>query len=60
MLFIVIIASLIGSVGTAILAAFLLPREGRISPLTKTAVLSYATGAMLAAALLGMIPNALR
>lgn len=60
-LFLVVLASAIGSAGTALLAALCLPREGGgFAARTKTAVLSYATGTMLAAALLGMIPHALR
>ncbi len=55
----IIVFSLFGSVGTVAVASLLFFRRGELSPAWKTSVLSYATGTLLAAALLGMIPHAL-
>ena len=57
--FLLLVCSLAGSVGSALLASLLLLRRGEFSPRMKTTLLSYATGTMLGAALLGMIPHAL-
>ena len=58
-LLLILLFSLLGSVG-CVVAAGLLFRTGReFSPALKTFVLSYATGSLLGAAFLGMIPHAL-
>lgn len=54
-----LVCALAGSVGSALLASALLLGRGGFSPRLKTLLLSYATGTMLAAALLGMLPHAL-
>ena len=58
-LFLVIVFSLLGSVGCVLLASLLFVGRREFSAREKTAVLSYATGTLLGAALLGMIPHAL-
>jgi zinc and cadmium transporter len=57
--FLLLLCSLAGSAGSALLASLLLLRRSEFPPRVKTALLSYATGTMLGAALLGMIPHAL-
>lgn len=58
-LFLILLFSVLGSAG-AVLAATLFFGTGRvISPQLKTGVLGYATGSLLGAAFLGMIPHAL-
>jgi zinc and cadmium transporter len=57
--FLLLVCSLAGSAGSALLASLMLLRRGEFSPRMKTALLSYATGTMLGAALLGMIPHAM-
>ncbi len=51
--------SLLGSVGVVLAAGALFATGREFSPRLKTAVLSYATGTLLGAAFLGMIPHAL-
>ena len=51
--------SLLGSVGAVLVAGILFQIRSEFSPRLKTAVLSYATGSLLGAACLGMIPHAL-
>jgi len=51
--------SLLGSVGTVLVAGILFRARSEFSPRLKTAVLSYATGSLLGAACLGMVPHAL-
>ncbi|MDD2763194.1 MAG: ZIP family metal transporter [Opitutaceae bacterium] len=58
-LLLVIVFSLLGSVGCVLLASLLFMGRWEFSVRGKTAVLSYATGTLLGAALLGMIPHAL-
>lgn len=59
-LILVLVASLLGSFGSVAVAALLFRGRGAIAAPVKTAVLSYATGSLLGAALLGMIPHALQ
>ena len=55
----IILFSVLGGVGSALIASLLfVGRDNRTAP-AKNPVLSYATGTMLGAALLGMIPHAL-
>jgi zinc and cadmium transporter len=58
-LLLVIVFSLLGSVGCVLLASLLFVGRREFSARGKTTVLSYATGTLLGAALLGMIPHAL-
>ena len=51
--------SLLGSAGSALLASLLFLRQRTFSPAWKSTILSYATGSLLGAALLGMLPHAL-
>lgn len=52
-------ASILGGVGSVLVAGALFRAGREPAPAIKTAVLSYATGTLLGAALLGMIPHAL-
>lgn len=58
-LLLILVFSLLGSVGTVLVAGLLFRAKREISPRFKTMVLSYATGSLLGAAFLGMIPHAL-
>lgn len=58
-LFLIIFFSLLGSVGCVLVATLLFRTEGAFSAYLKNLVLSYATGTLLGAAFLGMIPHAL-
>lgn len=58
-LILILVFSLLGSVGSVLVASLLFLRRRELSPAWKTGILSYATGTLLAAALLGMIPHAL-
>ncbi|HQF37526.1 MAG TPA: ZIP family metal transporter [Opitutaceae bacterium] len=55
----ILIFSLLGSVGAVLVAGVLFRVRREFSTRLKTAVLSYATGSLLGAAFLGMIPHAL-
>ena len=58
-IFWIILFSILGSIGAILIASiFLKVREGRQEKLIPC-LISYATGTLLAAALLGMISNAL-
>ncbi len=58
-LVLILIFSLLGSVGAVLLAAALFLARLDFSSRLKTIILSYATGSLLGAAFLGMIPHAL-
>lgn len=55
----IFIFSVLGSAGAVIVASVLFRVRREFSPRLKTAVLSYATGSLLGAALLGMLPHAI-
>ncbi len=56
-LLLILLFSVLGSVGSALVASLLFIRRSRPPEGFKSAVLSYATGTMLGAALLGMPPR---
>ncbi|MDD3178812.1 MAG: ZIP family metal transporter [Opitutaceae bacterium] len=58
-LFLIVLFSLLGSVGSVLVAALLFGAKSNPSPPLKTLVLSYATGSLLGAAFIGMIPHVL-
>lgn len=55
----IILGSLLGSMGCVLVAGLFWWRSGEFTPRTKMAVLSYATGTLLGAAFLGMLPHVL-
>ncbi len=55
----ILLFSVLGGIGSVLVAGLLFRTRRDISPRFKTTVLSYATGSLLGAAFLGMIPRAL-